>query len=571
MANPARGKFPLQGGLVVALLAPCASTPLHAEPSMVDVLAEIRALHDENRAIRAENRQMRAAISDMRGETRRTREAGRVSLARRPAIKAPPPGPVAPVGALPTFVTPNKKFHYGGVTITPGGFIAAESVFRSRTQQADIGSQYQGIPFGPQAGTNEFRFSARQSRIAALLEAPITSNLLVSGYGEFDFLGSGATSNSNESNSFVPRIRHLYATLDADASGFHVLAGQNWSLLTLNSKGITPRNELIPPTIDSQYVPGFVWKRQPQIRVTQDFDRKLWLALSAEQPQTTFTGCTAGVNGTTVPGPTGVGDLVTCQLGGNNNLNPSTVTNFSLNHVPDVVGKLAYEAYIADRDVHLEALGIYRNLFDRVAYTSGAVQTTASNRNTTGYGFGGGLIVPLVPKRLDFELSGLVGRGIGSYGTAQFMDATFASDGAVAPVREQLLLGGLTFHATSAIDVYAFAGVEQVQANIYTTNAAGTAFAGYGSPTANNSGCFNTITLGSCAGNAKRVFQVTGGLWDKIYKSDIGEVRVGLQYSYTQRELFQGSGGTAAAPALAFAPKQNDQLLLTSLRYYPFQ
>ena len=132
-------------------------------------------------------------------------------------------------------------------------------------------------------------------------------------------------------------------------------------------------------------------------------------------------------------------------------------------------------------------------------------------------------------------------------------------------------MGGLTLHATSAIDLYAFGGVEQVQPDFYTTNAAGTAFTGYGSPTANNSGCFNTIVVASCAANAKRVFQATAGMWDKIYKGPFGEVRVGLQYSYTQRELFQGNGMTAGSTALPYAPKQNDQSVLTSLRYYPFQ
>ena len=95
-------------------------------------------------------------------------------------------------------------------------------------------------------------------------------------------------------------------------------------------------------------------------------------------------------------------------------------------------------------------------------------------------------------------------------------------------------------------------------------------------PTANNSGCYNTITVGTCAGNAKRVFQLTGGMWDKIYKGSFGEIRVGVQYSYTQRQLFQGNSAFGGAGGttnqiLPFAPNQNDQLVLTSLRYYPFQ
>jgi hypothetical protein len=50
----------------------------------------------------------------------------------------------------------------------------------------------------------------------------------------------------------------MYGSVDWDNLGLHLLAGQAWSLATLNSQGITPRNEVPPPTIDGQYIPGFV-------------------------------------------------------------------------------------------------------------------------------------------------------------------------------------------------------------------------------------------------------------------------------------------------------------------------
>ena len=276
-------------------------------------------------------------------------------------------------------------------------------------------------------------------------------------------------------------------------------------------------------------------------------------------------------------GNSGFTNLVTCQLTGNNNLN--NITNFSIDHVPDVVGKVAYEARFADRDVHLEGFGLYRDIYDRVAYPNAAgLQVNATNHDTTGYGVGGGVIAAVIPKRLDFQASGMWGKGIGSYGTAQFSDATFKPNGAASAIPESMLLGGLTLHATPAIDLYAFGGVEMVQPNYFTTSAAGAAAftgSGYGVPTANNTGCFNTVAGGTCAGQSKRIFQLTGGMWDKIYKGSFGEVRVGLQYSYTQRELFQGNAAGAlngvALPALPFSPHQNDQLVLTSFRYYPFQ
>ena len=68
----------------------------------------------------------------------------------------------------------------------------------------------------------------------------------------------------------------------------HLLAGQAWSLVKLNSQGITPRNEMAPPTIDGQYIPGFTWTRQPQIRLVQDLPHAVSIGVSLENPQTTF-------------------------------------------------------------------------------------------------------------------------------------------------------------------------------------------------------------------------------------------------------------------------------------------
>ena len=64
-------------------------------------------------------------------------------------------------------------------------------------------------------------------------------------------------------------------------------------------------------------------------------------------------------------------------------------------------------------------------------------------------------------------------------------------------------------------------------------------------------------------------------MWDKLYKGSFGEVRVGVQYSYTERFLF---GGTHQCQRHWLPPqtpivaaRANDNTILTSFRYYPFQ
>ncbi|HEX4709830.1 hypothetical protein [Phenylobacterium sp.] len=461
------------------------------------------------------------------------------------------------------------KLKYKGVTLTLGGFAAAEGIYRSRNIGSDISSSFAKIPFENAAlsRTNELRGTARQSRVSFLAQGDINVATHAGFYGEFDFQGAAQTANSNESNSYNPRIRNLYGTIDWDYWGLHLLAGQNWSLVTLNSKGITPRNEVPPPAIDAQYVPGFAWTRQPQIRITKDFaDKQFWLALSLENPQTTFTG-TAG-NG--LPAGVSVTDLVT----GNSTINPApvgsvassgfnSVNTMSLNRTPDVIVKAAWEPYIGvSRPLHVEAFGIYRDFYDQITVTAANTQGLTPGvheADVSGGGYGGSVTYTAIPKILDLQASVMTGKGIGRYGSSQLADATLRTDGKVAPISETMYLVGGTLHATPALDLYLFAGQEREDSQI---SALGTANYGFGN--LNNTiftaaGC--TTVGGSCSATVRQVSQVTAGLWDKAYTGSFGQIRLGLQYSHTQLEGFSGGG---------YTPKTSDDMIFTSFRYYPF-
>ena len=244
------------------------------------------------------------------------------------------------------------------ITIKMGGFAAAESVYRSKDDVADISSNYAKIPFANStlAHTGETHMTARQSRYSLLATGNISPDLTASFYGEFDFLGAAQTANSNESNSYTPRIRNLYGELNWNSAGWHFLFGQNWSLVTMNSKGITPRSEVTPPTIEAQYVPGFSWARQPQLRVTKDFaNKQVWLAVSLENPATIYSSAATGISSTATGITAATGNT---GISGYNSAN--TVT---FNHVPDVVAKIAVEPdFGGARPLHLEAYGLYPRL-----------------------------------------------------------------------------------------------------------------------------------------------------------------------------------------------------------------
>jgi multidrug efflux pump subunit AcrA (membrane-fusion protein) len=449
------------------------------------------------------------------------------------------------------------KLYIKGVTLAFGGFVAAESVSRSRNEQADVASSFSGIPFpnSTLGRTSETRLTARQSRFTGLIQGQIDPTLLASAYAEVDFLGAAQTANSNETNSYTPRMRVFYTTLDKETSfgGLHLLAGQSWSLATLNGKGISPRNEVTPPVIDAQYVPGFVFTRQPQVRLAADFDNTFWFAASVENPQTTYFN-----NGVYLP-TVAPNQPITVFTNGAAGSGFNSANTLSLNRFPDVIAKVAFEKNISGHQFHLEGFGIYRDFYARINQGSGPFNT-----DVAGGGVGGGMTLQLVPKVLDIQASGLIGRGVGRYGASQLPDVTIGLDGALHPVAEDAVLFGGTFHYGKALDIYVLGGEERERQTSYTV---GTAFNGLGNPAYNNRGC--ETEGGSCSGNTHYVDQITGGFWDRPYVGKFGRVQFGMQYSYTERHAFPGYGTVAGAGGNP-APIARENMILTSIRYYPF-
>jgi hypothetical protein len=516
---------------------------------------------------------------------------------------------------------------YKGVSLTPGGFIAAETVYRQRAESADINTQFTGIPYPGNAlsKVNENVFSGRQSRATLLAESKIGSAKLT-GYFEMDFLGAGVTSNNRQSNSYVFRQRQLWGQLALD-SGLSVTGGQMWSLAVENRKSIQNRQEALPMMIDPQYVVGFTWQRAYGLRVTQSLlDNKLTLGVSIEGPQTTLggRGFSAFTNaaGTTsqnfwysAPGLT---------AGLNNGFDP---TGYTPNRAPDIIIKAALDPGWG----HYEIFGIVSQLRARIypcavvsdiaagtvgttTYTGpqigcgaapGALAPTAAgafNDSRTGGGGGASFRVPLFSKKLDFGLKGVYGDGIGRFGSSQLADATARPDGTLAPIRTGHGLGILEFHPNPKLDIYAYGGAEYAARAAYTgyqsvklttTTLTGTGpgaplqttttvarsiagIGGYGNPAANNTGCstenppVNQLTPnagGTCAGDPRIVIEGTLGFWHKLYQGPKGGFRWGLTYSYLTKTGWSGNGGLAAGSP-GISPKAVDNMVFTSFRYY---
>ncbi len=456
---------------------------------------------------------------------------------------------MAMLGTAPAFA--DTTLASGPITVSLGGFLASEGVYRSRSESADIGSSYSGVPFSNQSTghMSETRFTARQSRLTIMATGDVDSGTHLTFWNEMDFLGAAQTANSNESNSYNLRIRNMYTTIDWDWLGLQLLAGQNWSLATANTHGITPRNELVPATIDAQYVVGFNWARQPQLRLTKNWNKEFWLAVSVENAQTTFAGNAAAAPGVSVVATHAGGSLL------------ANVNNFSLNHIPDIIGKLAWEPVIGGaRPLHMEVYGLYRDFYDRTLVAAGntlGLAVANQNNDTTGGGVGGTITWSAIPKTLDLQATALTGSGIGRYGSGQLPDVTYRPDGTLAPINETSWMIGATWHTTPLLDIYAYDGQEAQQRKTFTV---GAATLGLGSPTLNLGGCL--VEGGSCPANVQTENQINGGFWWRAYQGKFGSFRFGMQYSHIHLTAFSGAGGVK--------PTADDNMIFTSVRYYPF-
>lgn len=485
---------------------------------------------------------------------------------------------------------PPTAIHYKGITITPGGFLAAEFVRRSRALGSDVNTPFNSVtmPGASQSTMSEFFGSGRQSRIAMLAEGRL-ANAKLSGYVEADFLSAAVTSNNNQSNSYSMRQRQAWGQAAFD-NGWSITGGQMWSLLTETKHGLDNRSEALPMTIDPQYTIGFTFSRQYGLRLVKGFSNKVWFGVAIEDPQATVTTHGNGANFLVgSPGNNGGlynGAITNCSTTFTNSIGVVTTTpittctpaaTYSFNPSPDVIAKLAFEPGFG----HYEIFGVYSRFRDRIfpceenfASTACGALTAPSaalayNSSKNGGGFGANARWSFLNRRLDFGLHGFGGSGVGRYGTGGLADAAAHADGRLYLIRNLQGLTTLEWHVPK-FDIYLNAGAE------YNSRAGdfdpflGKAV-GYGSPAFSNSKCsvenvpvngtgFLPGSLSSCTADTRVLIEGTAGFWYRFYSGPKGRIQWGPQFSYVDRQTWSGASG--------IEPHGIDGMLFTSFRYY---
>ncbi len=396
-------------------------------------------------------------------------------------------------------ITHPDAIHFKGITLSPtGSYLAGETVYRTHATGGDIPTAFNALPYehADAYSLSEFYGTARQSRVALMAEGK-TGSATLRGYYEADWLGTGITSNDNQSNSYVFRQRVLWGQIALN-NGWAFTGGQLWSLATEDKKGVSnlASDILTPLTIDPNYVPGFVWERQYGFRVTKTMDHAAF-GLAFENPQLLYSATLAGNTPYAVLGSAGANGgnynpaISTCSPstsivnytneanGGINTYLPvyktvnacTNIANYSFNIMPDIIVKGAYDASFG----HFEVFGIGRYAHETVypgettngnlygglkdivtgATVTPALTTAGSYNNKIALGgIGASGRITVLDNRLTLGLKGLYGPGVGRYGDSSLSDVTSANSGEFSPLHNTSALSTVEFAATPRLMIY---------------------------------------------------------------------------------------------------------------------
>jgi len=474
--------------------------------------------------------------------------------------------------------------HFRGINITPGGYVEGAAVWRSRALGADLPTPFNNLtmPGASQSQLSEFFGSARQSKITTFVEGRL-KNVDLSSYVSADFLSAGVTSTSTETDSYTLRLRQAWGQAKF-TNGFSFLAGQSWSLVTEDAKGIAPdddmgkTNDVRPKTIDPSYNVGFDFARQWGLRLTKNFGDVVAVAFAVENPQATVT--THG----------NANNYLLLQPGASNSYN--TTATYGFNPGPDIIAKVAFDPGFG----HYEIIGLVDRFTDRIFPCGGVGSTVLCGGSTTpgpnsigAYNAskeGGAVGISArwtFAKRITFGVKGFGGSGVGRYAPGALPDASINPDGTVHLVKNLHGLSTLELHATKKLDFFGYGGVEYAARTwgIDSTNFTTPTEVGYGAPGFNNTGCYTETVPGTstfvsgpvagslahCTSDTRALIEGTLGFWYRFYSGPRGSFRYGTQFSYVTRNTWSGDGGLPAGSA-GRSPNGIDTMVFTSFRYY---
>jgi hypothetical protein len=408
-------------------------------------------------------------------------------------------------------------FEIGRAHFTPGGFVDLTEFTRTTNLGSGIATAFQSLPFNntPQGRLTETHFSAQYSRLSLKVDAPVNDSTSLTGYVETDFLGFQPANAYITANSNSLRMRVFWANIKHNK--WEVLAGQEWSLLTPNRRGLSPYTPDVFYTYneDPNFQVGLIWARQAQFRVVYHATQNLAVGVSAENPQQIAPASVV------FPSTTFLTQFDNTSSA--TNAASATINTFVPNLHPDVVVKVAYDREPMGRPFHVEVGGVIRSFK--------VFNPFANNTNTiTGGGGSINLNLQLV-RNLTLIANSFYGYGGGRYIEGLGPDAIVKPNGSLSAVHSGSGLGGLEWQPNRRYMFDAYYGAAYFQRN----------FGFFPTPGSTCNGLPGFLCVGfgfpGSPNTTNRVIQeatvdVIPTLWSS---EEYGRFQVIAQYSYLKR------------------------------------
>lgn len=444
-------------------------------------------------------------------DLRRIVEAQQRLLEKVSAAAAPVPALVIPAAVVPSIpdsapIKAPLSLQLGGLAITPTGFLDFMQVWRSDVVSSGVPTNFAGVPFSNTVfgERRQTISSAANSRMGVQIDTK-AFGAYVLGVVETDFLGFQPGNVTTTSNSYGLRLRLAFA--DVQRGKWEILAGQAWSLLTPDRKGIAllPGNLFLTQDLDPNIQSGLVWARIPQFRAVYHPSSTVAVGVSFESGDT-YAGGSAGAGAITLPAafaPDYFGQL-NIGSGGVAVPNPNS----------DFIAKLAFDPKVRDRAVHLEVGG----LVDRFTFFNPSVGETFS---TVGGGveFNAGFEVL---KNFSFFTNNFYSNGGGRFIFGEGPSLIIRGDGSPSPVHASSTVDGFEYQANPKWKLFSYYGATYLGRNVTIDPSSGKPV-GYG-------------YTGSPASQNRTIQEVSAGFTRVFWKNpNYGTFQFSGQYSWVDR------------------------------------
>ncbi len=430
-----------------------------------------------------------------------------IEPAQAPASQPTNPCEAVPDGPAPAFI------RLGSTCLVPIGFLDATTLWRDKNAGSSIGTNFGSVPYNNTVNgkLSEFRFSPQNSRIGFRFDGDWKGVHFI-GYNEFDFLGtSGSTALTVTNGAFVPRLRLYW--VDVRKGKIEFLAGQSWSMLTPNRRGISPLpgDLFYSQVMDVNYMAGLTWTRQPGMRVLLHPSEKVTFGFSVENPDQ-YIGGSGG--GSSIVLPAAFTGLASTQLDNAPNISGTSTVLAVPTLAPDLIAKIAFDP---TSRFHAEVTGIERTF-----------KTINPNNLAVGQYFrtvGGGVQVGLnaeVFKNFRLITTNYWSDGGGRYLFGQAPDVVVRANGSLSPVHAGGTVDGFEARVKNTL-LFAYYGGIYIGRDV-AIDANGTTLVGYG-------------YTGSANSQNKAIQEATIGFNQTMWANPrYGAINLIGQYEYLTRD-----------------------------------